>query len=245
MLEGRTALGFMAAHSQRARLGLHGRRRPLPPARAVGQGDDDARRPVRRPRLARASARPGTRTRAARPRLPVPAARRAVRAARGHPPDRPRDVAGRARQRGARSRAGTTRPTRLLNSPQSLSRPRVPIMIGGGGEQKTLRLVAQYADATTSSATGPRIAHKYAVLREHCERLGRDLRRDRAVDPPGRRRRARTAAAARRRRPQSSTASASWPTPVPSTSSSASAASTTPSRLELIGRDVIPQLRDL
>src|SRR4051812_37794815 len=34
------------------------------------------------------------------------------------------------------------RPTRLMNSPQSISRPRVPIMIGGGGEQKTLRLVA-------------------------------------------------------------------------------------------------------
>ena len=43
-------------------------------------------------------------------------------------------------------------------------------MIGGGGEQKTLRLVAQYADATNVFGDRPRIAHKYAVLREHCER---------------------------------------------------------------------------
>jgi len=62
---------------------------------------------------------------------------------------------------------------RLLNSPQAISRPRVPIMIGGGGERKTLRLVAQYADACNVFGDGPRIAHKYAVLREHCERLGR------------------------------------------------------------------------
>jgi F420-dependent oxidoreductase-like protein len=62
---------------------------------------------------------------------------------------------------------------RLLNSPQAISRPRVPIMIGGGGERKTLRLVAQYADACNVFGDGARIAHKYAVLREHCERLGR------------------------------------------------------------------------
>ena len=62
---------------------------------------------------------------------------------------------------------------RLLNSPQAISRPRVPIMIGGGGEKKTLRLVAQYADATNVFGGPERIAHKYAVLREHCERLGR------------------------------------------------------------------------
>jgi F420-dependent oxidoreductase-like protein len=65
------------------------------------------------------------------------------------------------------------RASRLLNSPQALSRPHPPIMIGGGGERKTLRLVAQYADATNVFGDGPRIAHKYAVLREHCERLGR------------------------------------------------------------------------
>jgi alkanesulfonate monooxygenase len=63
--------------------------------------------------------------------------------------------------------------TRLLNSPQAISRPRVPIMIGGGGERKTLRLVAQYADACNVFGDPTRIAHKYAVLREHCERLGR------------------------------------------------------------------------
>lgn len=65
------------------------------------------------------------------------------------------------------------RAARLLNSPQALSRPHPPILIGGGGEQKTLRLVAQYADAANVFGDGPRIAHKYAVLREHCERLGR------------------------------------------------------------------------
>ena len=63
--------------------------------------------------------------------------------------------------------------TRLLNSPQALSRPRIPIMIGGGGERKTLRLVAQYADACNVFGGPERIAHKFAVLREHCERLGR------------------------------------------------------------------------
>ena len=64
--------------------------------------------------------------------------------------------------------------SRLLNSPQNLTRPHPPILIGGGGEQKTLRLVAQYADATNVFGDGPRVAHKFAVLREHCERIGRD-----------------------------------------------------------------------
>src|SRR5437870_752688 len=59
--------------------------------------------------------------------------------------------------------------TRLLNSPQALSRPRVPIMIGGGGERKTLRLVAQYAEGCNVFGGPERIAHKYAVLRGPCE----------------------------------------------------------------------------
>jgi F420-dependent oxidoreductase-like protein len=64
--------------------------------------------------------------------------------------------------------------TRLMNSPQSISRPRVPIMIGGGGEKKTLRLVAQYADATNVFGGPEAIAHKYEVLREHCAAVGRN-----------------------------------------------------------------------
>src|SRR5262245_43998160 len=48
--------------------------------------------------------------------------------------------------------------TRLLNSPQSLSRPRIPIMVGGGGERKTLRLVARYADACNVFG-GPQMLH--------------------------------------------------------------------------------------
>jgi F420-dependent oxidoreductase-like protein len=69
---------------------------------------------------------------------------------------------------GARYTAG-----RLLNSPQAISRPRVPIMIGGGGEKKTLRLVAQYADATNVFGGPEMIARKYAILRQHCEAVGR------------------------------------------------------------------------
>jgi F420-dependent oxidoreductase-like protein len=64
--------------------------------------------------------------------------------------------------------------TRLMNSPQSLSRPRVPIMIGGGGEKKTLRLVAQYADACNVFGTPEIIARKYAILAQHCADVGRD-----------------------------------------------------------------------
>jgi F420-dependent oxidoreductase-like protein len=64
---------------------------------------------------------------------------------------------------------------RLMNSPQSISKPRVPIMIGGGGERKTLRLVAQYADATNVFGGPEQIHHKYEVLREHCEAVGRNF----------------------------------------------------------------------
>jgi len=57
---------------------------------------------------------------------------------------------------------------RPLNSPQSLTRPHPRIMIGGMGEQKTLRLVAKYADACNLFPT-PQVAHKLDVLKRHCE----------------------------------------------------------------------------
>jgi F420-dependent oxidoreductase-like protein len=67
---------------------------------------------------------------------------------------------------------------RPLNSPNSVQRPHPPILIGGGGERRTLRLVAQYADACNLFDVPGRFAedipHKLAVLRAHCEELGRD-----------------------------------------------------------------------
>jgi F420-dependent oxidoreductase-like protein len=62
---------------------------------------------------------------------------------------------------------------RTLNSPQPLTRPHPPILIGGAGEKKTLRLVARYADACNIFDT-PELAHKLDVLREHCAAEGRD-----------------------------------------------------------------------
>ena len=62
---------------------------------------------------------------------------------------------------------------RTLNSPQPLHRPHPPILIGGSGEKKTLRLVAKYAQACNLFGT-PEVAHKLDVLRGHCEREGRN-----------------------------------------------------------------------
>jgi alkanesulfonate monooxygenase SsuD/methylene tetrahydromethanopterin reductase-like flavin-dependent oxidoreductase (luciferase family) len=62
---------------------------------------------------------------------------------------------------------------RPLNSPQSISRPHPPILVGGGGEQKTMRLVARYADACNLFPT-PEIPRKLESLRAHCEAEGRD-----------------------------------------------------------------------
>jgi F420-dependent oxidoreductase-like protein len=76
-----------------------------------------------------------------------------------------------------------------LNSPAAISRPHPMIMIGGGGEKKTLRLVAKYADACNLFATSPEdVARKLDVLREHCDAEGRDydsiVKTALAVRPP-------------------------------------------------------------
>ncbi|GCE36966.1 luciferase family protein [Rhodococcus wratislaviensis] len=62
---------------------------------------------------------------------------------------------------------------RTMNVPQPLRRPHPPILIGGGGEKKTLRMVAQYAQACNLFG-GPEVAHKLEVLRDHCTALGTD-----------------------------------------------------------------------
>lgn len=62
-----------------------------------------------------------------------------------------------------------------LCNPQPVSSPRPPVLVGGVGERKTLRLVARYADATDMFAVEPAdLAHKVDVLRGHCEAEGRD-----------------------------------------------------------------------
>lgn len=62
-----------------------------------------------------------------------------------------------------------------INSPQALSQPHPPIMIGGMGEKKTLRLVARYGDACNLFSVGhDPIAGKLEVLRRHCEAEGTD-----------------------------------------------------------------------
>jgi F420-dependent oxidoreductase-like protein len=59
--------------------------------------------------------------------------------------------------------------------PQPISQPHPPILIGGSGERKTLRLVARYADACNLFASTPEeVAHKLEVLRQHCDAEGRD-----------------------------------------------------------------------
>jgi hypothetical protein len=80
-----------------------------------------------------------------------------------------------------------------MDDPPPVQRPHPPILIGGGGERKTLRMVAQYADATHQTTGDPDVMrHKMSVLREHCDRLGRDydeIERYCGLDisPPGRR----------------------------------------------------------
>ena len=61
-----------------------------------------------------------------------------------------------------------------LCSPMPIQRPHPPIMVGGGGERKTLRLVARYADACNIGGDPETIRHKLEVLREHCRNERRD-----------------------------------------------------------------------
>ena len=61
-----------------------------------------------------------------------------------------------------------------LCEPKPLQRPHPPIMIGGGGEQRTLRVVAKHADEWNGEVGPSGMARKLAILREHCAAVGRD-----------------------------------------------------------------------
>ena len=61
-----------------------------------------------------------------------------------------------------------------INEPRGVRKPHPSFWIGGSGEQVTLKLVAQYADACNFAGTPDVLRHKYDVLRGHCEALGRD-----------------------------------------------------------------------
>jgi alkanesulfonate monooxygenase SsuD/methylene tetrahydromethanopterin reductase-like flavin-dependent oxidoreductase (luciferase family) len=61
-----------------------------------------------------------------------------------------------------------------LNRPRPIRPEGIPILVGGGGEQKTLRLVAKYADACNIFGDLATVRHKLDVLERHCEAVGRD-----------------------------------------------------------------------
>ncbi len=130
-----------------------------------------------------------------------------------------------------------------LNSPQALSKPHPPILIGGGGERRTLKLVARYADACNVFGTDPeQLRHKYGVLRGHCEAVGRDYDEIEktfltqvAISPDG---------AGQTVTPDALVERLGRTAEVGAQHAIFSVRDVTDlSKLELIGRDVIPQLR--
>jgi hypothetical protein len=140
---------------------------------------------------------------------------------------------------GRRTRAG-----RLLNSPQAISRPRVPIMVGGGGERSTLRLVARYADACNVFGGPDMLRHKFEVLSAHCSDVGRnfgEIERTNlstiSITPDGSRGSLTTAQFVDRL--------GNWADAGSHHTIVAVRGVADVSKLELIGRDVIPQIRGL
>jgi F420-dependent oxidoreductase-like protein len=60
-----------------------------------------------------------------------------------------------------------------INQPKGVQKPHIPLLIGGGGEKVTLKLVAQYGDACNVSGDLETIKHKFDVIKQHCEAVGR------------------------------------------------------------------------
>jgi F420-dependent oxidoreductase-like protein len=64
-----------------------------------------------------------------------------------------------------------------INQPKGVQKPHIPLLIGGGGEKVTLKLVAQYGNACNIVGDLATIRHKFDVIRQHCETVGRDYER--------------------------------------------------------------------
>jgi F420-dependent oxidoreductase-like protein len=61
-----------------------------------------------------------------------------------------------------------------INQPKGVQKPHIPLLIGGDGEKVTLKLVAQYADTCNVGDDSASVKQKLAVLKQHCETVGRD-----------------------------------------------------------------------
>jgi len=61
-----------------------------------------------------------------------------------------------------------------INQPKGVQKPHIPLLIGGDGERVTLKLVAQYGDACNTGDDPVTMEQKFAVLKQHCETVGRD-----------------------------------------------------------------------
>lgn len=61
-----------------------------------------------------------------------------------------------------------------INQPKGVQKPHIPLLIGGGGEKVTLKLVARYGDACNIGGDIPTIQKKLAILKQHCETVGRE-----------------------------------------------------------------------
>ncbi|MEJ2857714.1 MULTISPECIES: LLM class F420-dependent oxidoreductase [unclassified Saccharothrix] len=61
-----------------------------------------------------------------------------------------------------------------INQPKGVQRPHIPLLVAGGGEKVTLKIVAQYADACNVTDTPAELERKFAVLKKHCAEVGRD-----------------------------------------------------------------------
>jgi F420-dependent oxidoreductase-like protein len=61
-----------------------------------------------------------------------------------------------------------------INQPKGVQKPHIPLLIAGGGEKVTLKLVAQYGDACNVMGDLATLEHKFSVIKQHCEAVGRN-----------------------------------------------------------------------